>query len=156
MKSKIFGVVIVLIALVSGYLYLNNREEPKEGSVHILYQDQSIACEPNTLKSVSIQGETVNGKGEVSEVNAKGIELSALLDQSFKSVKALDKSMEIEYEQVTVEADDAYSATLTKEEIEEDGKVYLAFEKDNQYTLIVFGDSNSKRNVRNVVKVIVE
>jgi hypothetical protein len=52
-------------------------------------------------------------------------------------------------------ADDEYSAQLTGDEIREPAKVYLAKEEDGSMKLIVFGDSNMKRNVRNIVKLVV-
>ena len=52
-------------------------------------------------------------------------------------------------------SDDSYSAQLTKEEIEEENRVYLLMDEDS-LRLVVFGDKNSKRSVSNVVQIEVE
>ena len=61
-----------------------------------------------------------------------------------------------EYDEISVVADDSYSASLTREEVEEDGKVYLLAQEEEELRLIVFGDENSKRNVSNVVQIVVK
>ena len=58
--------------------------------------------------------------------------------------------------QVTVTADDEYSAVVTAEELAAPDKVYLIAQEEDGVQLVVFGDSNSKRNVSNVVRVTVE
>ena len=50
-------------------------------------------------------------------------------------------------------ADDEFSAELSGDEVNEAGKAYLVGEDDGSMRLVVFGDSNAKRNVRNVVSV---
>ena len=52
---------------------------------------------------------------------------------------------------VKVTADDEFSAELTGGEVNEAGKAYLVCEDDGSMRLVVFGDSNAKRNVRDVV-----
>jgi hypothetical protein len=59
------------------------------------------------------------------------------------------------YTTVTVVSNDSYSAKMNREEILEEDKVFLLLE-DNSLRLIVFGDSNSKRSVSNVVQIQVE
>ena len=54
---------------------------------------------------------------------------------------------------VKVTADDEFSAELSGDELDEAGKAYLVSEDDGSMRLVVFGDSNAKRNVRNVVSV---
>lgn len=54
---------------------------------------------------------------------------------------------------VKVTADDEFSAELSGDELNEEGKAYLVGENDGSMRLVVFGDSNAKRNVRNVVSV---
>ena len=60
-----------------------------------------------------------------------------------------------DYQKVLVVADDAYSAEVTAEEIAAPGQVYLMRQEDG-IRLVVFGDSNSKRNVTNVVRLEVK
>ena len=54
---------------------------------------------------------------------------------------------------VKVTADDEFSAELSGDEVNEAGKAYLVSEDDGSMRLVVFRDSNAKRNVRNVVSV---
>ena len=42
---------------------------------------------------------------------------------------------------------------MTAEELAAPGKVYLTVETDGTFRLVVFGDSNSKRNVSDVIKL---
>ena len=58
--------------------------------------------------------------------------------------------------QATVTADDEYNATVTAEELAAPGKVYLMMQEEGGIQLVVFGDANSKRNVSNVKRVMVE
>lgn len=59
------------------------------------------------------------------------------------------------YSNVTVISDDSYHAELTAEEVAEEGRAYLMLQ-DEELRLIVFGDSNSKRSVSNVVQIVIE
>ena len=139
-KTTIIGAVLALFAIISGILYMNTRDKIEKGDILIEYQNTQYYFDIKESSYETVQGELVNGKGEVSQVNSNGIAL----------IKYLQDAKDFEYSQVTVIADDAFSAVVSKEEIE-----YLLKDKD-QYTLAVFGDSNSKRNVRNVVKLVLE
>ena len=97
-------------------------------------------------------GETVNGKGERAADDYRGIEMSALL-----------REYDIDPARVTgmvVTASDQYSAEYTGDEIREPGKVFLATRRNGKEIegiepgrsgiwVIVFGDSDSRRLVRN-------
>lgn len=87
----------------------------------------------------------MTGKGEEREVEAPGILIKDILEENGIT----------DYSEVTVIADDSYSARITEEEIKEETKAYLLKEEDS-LRLIVFGDENSKRNVKNVVEIVVE
>ena len=51
---------------------------------------------------------------------------------------------------VTVRASDEFSAEIAGDELNEMGKVFLYRSKDGSFTLVVFGDANAKRHVKNV------
>ena len=55
-----------------------------------------------------------------------------------------------------VTAQDEFSAEISGEELLEKDKVYLISEDDGTVALVVFGDSNAKRNVKNVARIEVD
>lgn len=98
-----------------------------------------------SLKLTAVRGTLVNGKGEERAVDAQGILLRDVLAHA-----GVTTQME-----VTVIAEDEYSASVTEEEVGADDQVYLAVMDDGGVQLVVFGDSNSKRNVTGVVRLVV-
>ena len=105
----------------------------------------SHAVEVSGLDFEPVSGVRVNGKGESIPVEGQGISVKDLLES--KKIAS--------YSKVTVLSNDSYAAELAAEEITEDGKAYLMLDEE-ELRLIVFGDSNSKRSVSNVVQIIVE
>lgn len=99
----------------------------------------------NSLDTVSVRGSVVNGKGEKSDVNTQGVPLADVIENA-----GFDPNGAVT---VKVTADDEFSAELSGDELNEYGKAYLVSEDDGSMRLVVFGDSNAKRNVRNVVSV---
>lgn len=98
-----------------------------------------------SLDTVSVRGSVVNGKGEKSDVNTQGVPLADVIENA-----GFDPNDAVT---VKVTADDEFSAELSGDELNEDGKAYLVSEDDGSMRLVVFGDSNAGRNVRNVVSV---
>jgi len=99
----------------------------------------------NLLDTVPVQGSIVNGKGEKSDIDTQGVPLEDVIKNA-----GFDPSGAAA---VRVTADDEFSAELSGDELNEEGKAYLVGENDGSMRLVVFGDSNAKRNVRNVVSV---
>lgn len=97
------------------------------------------------LTLVPVRGETINGRGEVKEIDAEGVALRDVLDMT--GIEAPEK--------ITVVARDMYQAEVSVDELNEEGKVYLIRSED-ELRLIVFGDKDSKRTVRDVVRVVLE
>lgn len=145
--SKALALILVLVLLtgIAAWMHLSTREEVTEGTVQVTIDGHVQTLKLSELSYEAVSGVRVNGKGESIPVEGEGI-----------SVKALLASQEAaSYTKVTVVSDDSYSAQLSAEEVAEDGKAYLML--DEEYLrLVVFGDSNSKRSVSNVVQVIVE
>lgn len=83
----------------------------------------------------SVSGSIKNGKGEIRQIDAEGVKLDSVLEGDYESAK--------------VTASDEYSATVATEEME---NAYLILD-DGALRLIVFGDENSKRDVKNVVRI---
>ncbi len=145
-RSVLFfvGLCLVLVAGLS-VLHLKTREKVPEHQILVETSDGKTYIDLDNIKTESIRGEVVNGKGEVKEVSGEGILLSSLLKDELPN----------DYSTILVCALDEYQATLTKEELLDEGKAYL-FLENNSARLYVFGDENSKRNVTDVVKIVIE
>lgn len=96
-----------------------------------------------------VSGTTVNGKGEEKTVQGRGMPLSDVLDQAGVDLSAVRK--------VTVVAADEFSAVLTAQEVMGAGKACLLQEEgEERPRLTVFGAPDSKRQVRDAVRIEVE
>ncbi len=140
-KIVLIAVIIVLLAVTAGAVlwYLSSRNEVPENSLVVAAGGKEQVLDIDKLSLESFSGITVNGKGEQKDINAEGVKLSSVIDVS-------------DYSEVSVIADDAYSVVVKKEEID---NAWLQIEEGTA-RLIVFGDSDSKRNVKNVVRIEVE
>lgn len=145
--SKAFALILVLVILtgIAAWFHLSTREEVTEGTVQVTVDGHAQTLKLSGLPYEPVSGVRVNGKGESISVEGDGISVKAFLET--QNTASCSK--------VTVVSDDSYSAELTAEEIQQDGKAYLLLE-DGYLRLVVFGDSNSKRSVSNVVQILVE
>ena len=142
--SIVIVAVFVLLTAALAVIHLTTREQVPEGSLAVSYNGQIRYIDVDSLDLIEVSGTVVNGKGEEKEVREQGIAVSDVLRAAGVEPAAISG--------VTVTADDEFSAELSADEINEDGKAYLT-EDEEALTLIVFGDSNSKRRVHNVVKM---
>ena len=140
-------VVIALVAVtaLAAVIHLNTRVSVPGGVLLVETADHTEEIVWDRLELTAVQGTLVNGKGEEHTVDAQGILLRDVLEYTGVSVET----------EVTVIAEDEYSASVTAEEIKADNQVYLATSADGGIQMIVFGDSNSKRNVTGVVRLVV-
>ena len=143
---KIAVIVLALITAIVAIIYLTTRPTAPEGTLRIENGGQVIEFPLERLEMIPVLGTVVNGKGEERTVDAQGVLLSAVLREAGIS----------EFAEVTVTADDAYSAAVTAEEIADSNRVYLIQQDGGGLRLIVFGDSNSKRSVSDVVSLSVK
>lgn len=147
-NSKIIIAVIALLIVLTTALaivHFNSREQVPEGALLVSCGDSKEYVDLKSLDTVPVQGSIVNGKGEESIINTQGVMLADVINEAgFDPDNAAA---------VKVTADDEFSAELTGDEVNEAGKAYLINDDDGSMRLVVFGDSNSKRNVRNVVSV---
>lgn len=139
MKSK-KSIIIILAALVVltaalAMVHFATRDVVPDGSILVSQNGDTRYVNLSDFSLTQVNGTTVNGKGEERTIDAQGIPLGELADGSFRTV--------------TVTSDDEYSAQVDAEEME---NAYLIADNDTA-RLIVFGDKNSKRDVKNVVKV---
>lgn len=136
---------LILLTAIAAALHLTNRTQVSEGRIRVEWSGGATETYMARLRVGPVHGTVRNGKGEETAVDGEGTLLSAVLDELGI----------VEYEQVTVTADDSYSAVVTAEEIAQPDKVYLMIEDGGRARLVVFGDGNSKRNVSNVKLVSV-
>lgn len=140
--AKVIVIVVVLITAVVAVFYLNTRTAVSKGTLRIEHNGRVQELPLEQLELAAVHGTVVNGKGEERTVDAQGILLSQVLQEAGVTG----------FTEVTVTADDEYSAVVTAEEIAAPDKVYLIRQDEGGMQLIVFGDSSSKRNVSNAVR----
>lgn len=109
-------------------LHLTGLAPETEGTVLLNGESVNIP----ELDMAEVSGTIVNAKGEKTKIDTKGISLSELFSRD-----------------VTVTASDSYSAVIRADELD---KAYLVTDGDG-LRLVVFGDNDSKRNVKNVAEV---
>ena len=143
---KIAVIVLVLITAVVAIFYLATRPAVPEGALRIENGGQVMELPLERLEFIPVRGTVVNGKGEERYIDAQGV----LLDQVLREAGVS------EFSEVTVTADDAYSAVVTAEETAEPDRVYLIQQDEGGLRLIVFGDSNSKRSVSDVASLSIQ
>lgn len=141
LNAIIVIVIIVLLGLTVGAacFFLRDREEVPEHSLVLVSGGKESTVDIDKLELTHFSGTTVNGKGEEKSIDADGIKLSDVIDVS-------------NYTEASVVADDSYSATVKKEEMDQ---AWLEIEEGSA-RLIVLGDTDSKRNVKNVVRIEVK
>lgn len=147
-SSKIIiAVIAALIALTAVLAIVHSaaRTEVPDGALLVSCGGEKKYVDLASLDTVSVRGSVVNGKGEKSDVNTQGVPLADVIENA-----GFDPNGAVT---VKVTADDEFSAELSGDELNEAGKAYLVSEDDGSMRLVVFGDSNAKRNVRNVVSV---
>lgn len=145
-RVKIFAVIMALLTIAAAVFYFEQREEIMEGSLQITVGTRTVTLDPSKFERTQVSGVRMNGKGEEIPVNGPAI--------SIKDVLAL--AQVTDYTLVKVLSDDAYSAEISSEEVEDGTKAFLLFDEENELRLVVFGDTNSKRSVSDVVRIVVE
>lgn len=112
-------------------LHLTTRTPDTEGVILINGEPVQIS----DLDFNRVCGTVVNGKGEKKQIDAQGAVLSEVCGGEFNSA--------------TVTASDEYSAVVEKQDSE---NAYL-IEDSGSLRLVVFGDENAKRDVKNVARI---
>lgn len=149
MKQKKYLLVAILLAFTAAVaaLYLFTRESIPEGAVKVTCGDKTACLTVEDVEKQPVAGEVVNGKGEVKTVDAMGVPLGDALATLGLPVESITH--------LTATAQDAYSAQLSGEELREAGRVYLTVKEDT-ICLVVFGDSNAKRQIKNLAALEVQ
>lgn len=135
------GILLLALAVLT-ILHLSTREQVPENVLAIHVGDEVRFLDLNKLSLVPVQGIVVNGKGEEKSIDAEGIALANILREAGIDPGTVDA--------VTLRAADEFSAEIAGDELNETGRVFLYRGKDDGFTLVVFGDKNAKRHVKNV------
>ncbi len=148
-KSNLLIVIILLLctAAIAGF-HLTGRPTVSEGNLIITYEGKDTIVDPFKAENVAVQGTTVNAKVDTKEISETGVTLMSVLN--LPGVDADD------YSTAKVVASDEYSAELSADEVNTEGTAYLIRTLDDDkeaIRLIVFGDSDSKRQVKNVMRI---
>ena len=140
MKQKklilIILAVLLLLTVALAILHLSTRDKVPEGALMVSYDGKTSYVEVDKLTLTEVFGTVTNGKGEEKTIEGQGVPLFSILDGEFRTA--------------TVGAADEYTATVGAEEGE---NAFLILSEDGSVRLVVFGDSNAKRDVKQVVKV---
>lgn len=149
MRRTVLLIAAVLLCLtaVLAAVHLTTRDKVPEGSLLIQFDGRESYVRIDALDTVQINGTVVSAKGDAQDVHQPGVRVEDVLKKAGIDSRAIHST--------TVVADDEFSAELLPEEITAPDLAYLAKETDGSMKLIVFGDRDLKRNVRNVVKLVV-
>lgn len=138
-KAMILVIALVAITAVAAFMHLSTREDVPGNGIQVVVGNEATILDMNKLEYETVTGTYVTGKGEEREVNDPGISLENLLREAEVT----------EYTKVIVTADDSYCVEVAADE---EAEAYLIKEEDS-LRLIVFSDKDSKRNVKNVVRI---
>ena len=159
-KSKYILTAIAAVLIIAAViLAVKVRGNAPEKSGLIIQADgKTYTVSWEELDQTVFAGEIVNGKGEVSSHEYKGMELSELLRAKGIEIKADAK--------ITAGSEDNYATELTGSEVLTAGRVYAAVVCDSEMIrsidgkqggqLVVYGDDNAKRQVRYLKTIKVE
>lgn len=141
--TTVFIAALLALTFFAAAWHLTTRTETGKGAIAVLFDGRRIVLAADALPHSAVKGEIVDGKGDVTVIDAQGIALADLL----AAAGAEDASA------VTVVATDEYSARLTSSEFD---RAHIILLDDGALQLIVFDDPDSRRNVRNLAEVIAE
>lgn len=146
---KILMLALLLVTVIVAGAYLALRAQIPEDAIVLEYGSTTYIVDLQGIKMTEIHGERMNGKGEVKPVDGMGFHLQDLV--------AWTLGKDFTCDTVTITASDGVSAEITADELNEEGKVVLLWnEEDGRLQLIVFGDSDSKRSVKQVERIEVK
>jgi len=149
MKSKnklpIIMTCLAALVVVLAIIHFATRTKVPEGAVSVETDGKISYLVLTDIPTSHVEGEIVNGKGDIKSIDGEGIRL----EDALALVGVTNPK------RVTAVADDEYNAVIEGNEIAHDAQVYLLVE-DGEGRLVVFGDPNSKRNVSHLTRLVVE
>ena len=137
----LFIALLLVLTIIAAAWHLTSRASVPENAVCVVSGSVQTIVHADDLPLQRIQGEIVNGKGETISIDAQGTPLSALLNDTDGCTS------------ITVRASDEYTADLAADEFD---RACIILQEDGGLRLIVFGDPDSRRSVRNLTEVIVQ
>ena len=153
--TAVFAVLIIIAVILAAAV---RGGMPEKSGLIIQNGRNTVTVSWDSLSQTVFTGEIINGKGETSRHEYRGMELGELFHASGIEVKADTK--------ITAVSEDNYSAELTGAEVMTGGKVYVAVVCDNEMIegidggqgaqLVVYGDSSAKRQVRYLKTIMLE
>lgn len=140
---------LVLAAAVFAVIHLSTRPAEEAGAIQVSFEGKTVSVPLSKLPLQDVSGRAVNGKGEEKTIEGKGTPLSEVLAQAGVDLPAI--------RQIRVVAADEFSAILTVREATEEGRAYLFQEEgEERPRLVVFGDPDSRRRVKDVARIEAE
>lgn len=150
-KNSSLKIVIGLVLLVTvlAGIHFAVRQPEEAGAIQVTVDGKTVSVPLSKLPLQDVSGRAVNGKGEEKTIEGKGTPLSEVLAQAGVDLPAI--------QQVRVVAADEFSAILTVQEATEEGRAYLLQEEgEERPRLVVFGDPDSRRRVKDVARIEAE
>ncbi len=160
-KYRLIMVVILLVlaaaTLIFGFLVRNQQLAlEKAGAIRLILPGKEVTVPLSRLDREEFSKEIINGKGEKMLNTYRGIELKTLL-QEYETDPGKVNGM-------TVAAADQFTAEYTGDEIRESGRIWLVVASNGKALegmdpgqpgvwVIVFGDPDMRRTIRNPIKV---
>lgn len=143
MKNRftfIFIAALLALTVLAAGWHLSTRTHSADGALTITQGACQLVMHADAFDFTDVQGKIVNGKGESTDIHAKGISVSALPGADTANA-------------ATAIASDEYSARISREEFD---RTFITLQPDGSFQLVVFGDPDSRRCVRNLTEVILE
>ena len=144
LRIAIISILLAVTAILSVF-YLRSRDNVKPGSILIQSGNTSLTVQLSDMELKHVNGTITNKKGETKDIDSEGVLLTDI-----PSLVPTD-----DYSGITVISDDEYKAELDREELSGSVEAWL-IQNDGSIRLVVFGDKDSKRDVKNVVKIVIE
>ena len=136
--KKIVITIICLLVVTAGIVcfYLAGRDKVASGDLLLRSGENEVTVTLKDQNLSRVTGQMKNKKGEVKNIDSEGLPLS-----SVPSIIGVS-----DYSQIVV------YATVTKGELDAGADAWLITD-DDSIRLVVLDDTDSKRNVKNAVRV---
>lgn len=144
MKKRVILIISVLLAItaVTAFVYCASRDKTESGTLLIKTASGDITVDINDLDLSDVKGEVKNNKGEIKTIDAMGYPVADIPSLAGTA----------NYSEITVYSDDEYHAVLSEDELKDRSSAWLITD-EGALRLIVFGDGDSKRNVKNITRI---
>ena len=143
-------IVLCLFTIIGASVYQVSKASIPRSVLTIDYAGNKTIVDPFKLDKINVKGAVVDGKGEKHDINSKG----------FKFIDCINLAQVPEegYNTARILSEDGYAAELTRDEARDDKKTFFIINEDKEtkaqtLQLVVFGDSDSKRQVKNVTMI---